>query len=315
MVCDERRPRCRDCELRGYFCQWGLNVSFHPSRTKTLSSDDREALSAIEKDRTSSDLAEGNQPRPGFSEASFRDDTPSIISDYHILTDVSSPDILASSNRQSAETTPQNANWKPQPGLGATQHTPNPPNGLGFMLNDSPSPTDEHVSTCHNDGMATSLQLNDLHENPEAREETVPQPNDHSRSCEVPSRLSIYDLPFSLGHAISWDDVPLPQPLCPITKVEGARLISLYLRETGEWCETTDSDKHFTIQSIHEMMESDCFVAAAMALASRQRDAVQRDHRPVTLELYQAVPVFYELEIGMVLAMELLNHASGPLPE
>lgn len=155
------------------------------------------------------------------------------------------------------------------------------------MLNDSPSPTDEHVSPFHNDGMATSLQLNDLHENPEAREETVPQPNDHSRSCEVPSRLGIYDLPFSLGHAISWDDVPLPQPLCPITKVEGARLISLYLRETGEWCETTDSDKHFTIQSIHEMMESDCFVAAAMALASRQRDAVQRDHRPVTLELYQ----------------------------
>ncbi|RAK97986.1 uncharacterized protein BO80DRAFT_495962 [Aspergillus ibericus CBS 121593] len=68
---------------------------------------------------------------------------------------------------------------------------------------------------------------------------------------------------------------------------EKARLIGWYLRETGIWCETTDSERHFTVRSIHEMMKSTAFVAAAMSLASRQLDHVERQQRPVTLELYQ----------------------------
>lgn len=34
-------------------------------------------------------------------------------------------------------------------------------------------------------------------------------------------------------------------------------------------------------------MKSEPYVAAAMALASRQRDAIRREHSPLTLELYQ----------------------------
>ncbi|KAK4861889.1 hypothetical protein LT330_003924 [Penicillium expansum] len=44
---------------------------------------------------------------------------------------------------------------------------------------------------------------------------------------------------------------------------------------------------HFTVKSIHEMMKSSSFVAAALALASRQLDYVHMRQRPVTLELYQ----------------------------
>ncbi|KAL4793912.1 hypothetical protein BDV19DRAFT_399728 [Aspergillus venezuelensis] len=72
-----------------------------------------------------------------------------------------------------------------------------------------------------------------------------------------------------------------------VSNSERLRFISLYIQNTGTWCETTDSDKHFTVQSIHEMIESPAFTAAAMALASRQIDYVDCRERPLTLELYQ----------------------------
>ncbi|RAK77244.1 uncharacterized protein BO72DRAFT_468545 [Aspergillus fijiensis CBS 313.89] len=93
--------------------------------------------------------------------------------------------------------------------------------------------------------------------------------------------------PFSLGKACSGDISILPQPPSPVSESEKLRLISFYLRGTGTWCETTDSDRHFTVFSIHEMMKSSAFVAAAMSLASRHLDHLQRRHRSVTLELYQ----------------------------
>lgn len=73
----------------------------------------------------------------------------------------------------------------------------------------------------------------------------------------------------------------------PVSNAEKLRLISAYMQETGTWCETTDSDMHFTVRSIHDMMESPSFVGAAMALASRQLDYVEGCERQVTLELYQ----------------------------
>uniref|UniRef100_A0A8H7K7F1 Transcription factor domain-containing protein n=1 Tax=Bionectria ochroleuca TaxID=29856 RepID=A0A8H7K7F1_BIOOC len=64
--------------------------------------------------------------------------------------------------------------------------------------------------------------------------------------------------------------------------------MSAYIQETATtWCETTDSDMHFSVRSVHDMMGSKPFVAAAMSLASRQRDAVQGRRRHLTLELYQ----------------------------
>ncbi|CAH0043171.1 unnamed protein product, partial [Clonostachys rhizophaga] len=93
--------------------------------------------------------------------------------------------------------------------------------------------------------------------------------------------------PFFLGHAISRGASPDPEPRFPVSQMVKADLMSAYIQETATWCETTDSDMHFSVRSVHDMMNSKPFVAAAMSLASRQRDAVQGRHRQLTLELYQ----------------------------
>lgn len=93
--------------------------------------------------------------------------------------------------------------------------------------------------------------------------------------------------PFSLGQAVSLNASPLPELDLPVSTAEQAQLISAYLRGTGTWCETTDSEMHFTVSSVHEMMEDKAFAAAAMALASRQLDALSHCQRQVTLGLYQ----------------------------
>ncbi|KAK1854127.1 alkaline phosphatase family protein [Colletotrichum chrysophilum] len=96
-----------------------------------------------------------------------------------------------------------------------------------------------------------------------------------------------YTAPFSLGQAIFSDAAPLPDLDLPVSKTEQAHLMTAYLRETGTWCETTDSEKHFTVKSIHSMMESRAFVAAAQALSSRQVDTLRGRQRQTALELYQ----------------------------
>ncbi|KAK6212686.1 hypothetical protein LQW54_004953 [Pestalotiopsis sp. IQ-011] len=52
----------------------------------------------------------------------------------------------------------------------------------------------------------------------------------------------------------------------PIGETDKAQLITSYLQETGTWCETTDSDRHFTVRSVHELLRSPVFSAAALAL-------------------------------------------------
>ncbi|RSL68680.1 hypothetical protein CEP54_002713 [Fusarium duplospermum] len=80
---------------------------------------------------------------------------------------------------------------------------------------------------------------------------------------------------------------PEPEPLFPVSQRMKADLISNYIRETATWCETTDSDMHFSARSVHRMMKSTPFVAAAMSLASRQLDTLRGRPRQITLELYQ----------------------------
>lgn len=94
-------------------------------------------------------------------------------------------------------------------------------------------------------------------------------------------------LPFSLGQGVSLNSPPSPEPELPVGKAEQGLLVSAYLRETGTWCETTDSARHFTIASVHAMMESPAFCFAAMALASKQLDSVRGRPRQATLLLYQ----------------------------
>ena len=93
--------------------------------------------------------------------------------------------------------------------------------------------------------------------------------------------------PFSLGQAISRGVSPISEPPLPISHKTQVHLMTAFIRETARWCETTDTAMHFSTTSIHELMESKPFVAAAMALASRQLDTVQNKPRHMTLELYQ----------------------------
>lgn len=93
--------------------------------------------------------------------------------------------------------------------------------------------------------------------------------------------------PFSLGQAVSQNASPLPDPPPSVSDALRARLISYYLRETGTWCNTTDSEMHFTVKGIHQMMKSLAFSSAAMALASRQLDNAKGGSSQLTLNLYQ----------------------------
>jgi hypothetical protein len=109
----------------------------------------------------------------------------------------------------------------------------------------------------------------------------------YATAADGPSSIPSCFLPFSLGEAVSYNASPLLDVPFPLPESEQSMLIATYLKETGTWCETTDSAKHFTVSSIHEMMESRSFATAAMALASRQLDTLRSQQSQVTLELYQ----------------------------
>ncbi|KAJ5770926.1 uncharacterized protein N7511_002977 [Penicillium nucicola] len=109
----------------------------------------------------------------------------------------------------------------------------------------------------------------------------------HSASLPTATDTQTHLYPFLLGQTRSKDATPQPVPQLPVTDGEKLHLISAFIRETGTWCETTDSKMHFTVKSIHEMMKSSSFVAAALSLASRQLDSVHMRQDRVTLELYQ----------------------------
>ncbi|KAK2775674.1 alkaline phosphatase family protein [Colletotrichum kahawae] len=109
----------------------------------------------------------------------------------------------------------------------------------------------------------------------------------HQAPALHPKTVLSFTAPFSLGQAIFSDAAPLPDLDLPVSKTEQAHLMMAYLRDTGTWCETTDSEKHFTVKSIHSMMESRAFVAAALALSSRQVDTLRGRQRQTALELYQ----------------------------
>lgn len=110
--------------------------------------------------------------------------------------------------------------------------------------------------------------------------------NSHLSGSELAS-TNTYILPFSLGEAVQRNVSPHSELPLPATEAEKAYLLSWFLRESGTWCETTDSEMHFTVKSIHAMMKSMAFQAAAMSLSSRQRDAVEKQGRQITLEMYQ----------------------------
>ncbi|GKZ60764.1 hypothetical protein AnigIFM63309_008415 [Aspergillus niger] len=280
-MCDERRPQCQRCQARGYICQWGLKASFHPSRSLRLSTPERAALLEIEKGRKgpATDLQSDNQKSSLEPSAPIIiDDTAEVIRYYREPSDGFSP---YSSDPLRDESPLPNETYPGVPRTEDAQLTLNIASYDPVRANANARRSLVNEVTIESLlSPAQSGSLSDIGENRLRQDDPV-------QVRQLVDSPSSYALPFSLGLAASRNASWLPEPSMPITSEESAHLFSLYLYETGTWCETTDSERHFTLSSVHQMLASKSFLASAIALASRQRDAVQDQQRSLTLELYQ----------------------------
>ncbi|KAH7123061.1 putative Zn(II)2Cys6 transcription factor [Dactylonectria macrodidyma] len=256
--CDETRPRCQNCDACGDECRWGIKVSFHPSRALHLSSEDSTLLLAIENERTA------NEPNVASVTVGCRiiDDTETIRQYYR------------DSSPHSPSPPPESEEELPF----VDDNTP-----ADYASHAAPIPTPRSVNLAHV-VFAEGFQFLDASPNyQEPSPCTIIGSQQTYTEHNSPSNLP----PFSLGQGISRNASPLPELVLPISKSEQAYIMAAYLRETGTWCETTDSEMHFTVKSIHPMMKSNAFAAAALALSSRQLDTLKGHPQKKTLELYQ----------------------------
>ncbi|KAB8279286.1 hypothetical protein BDV30DRAFT_222444 [Aspergillus minisclerotigenes] len=272
--CDGARPQCRNCQARGTTCRWGLKASFHRSRNLSLSHKDVATLCAIERRRDS-------LPSQARAVPTIIDESESIIRDYHFPHDTYTSDSVLD---QSHEADRSGVDEEENEGVF---------HGDQSVVDDATALTALERSGCGSKGSSSALDTSHLHSQESSTSRTSGTNDGLSTGHSSISHLiatheaGTYIPPFSLGLAVSRDESPLPEPFLPVTCTEKARLISSFMQETGTWCETTDSNMHFTMRSLHSMMKSTAFVAAAMSLASRQLDHVEKVQRPVTLELYQ----------------------------
>lgn len=250
---DGRRPRCRGCEVRGLTCLWGLKASFHSSRNISLSDHQAAVLREIEQRR---------RRRPSWTwHRHFIDETKDVVDEYLGIRD--------------------------------------PPDELVFTEEEHSHPRSSELPRSSLPLDAAELSIADIFTHLQASDFSVGiGERDHQLSSSTEPRVSTISeiadsarqahlYPSLIDQAPSNDITPQQAPQLPVTGREKIRLLSAYVRGTGTWCETTDSEMHFTVKSIHKMMESPPFVAAALSLASRQLDYLQGQHRPMTLELYQ----------------------------
>ncbi|KAE8383152.1 hypothetical protein BDV26DRAFT_252211 [Aspergillus bertholletiae] len=302
--CDGARPKCGSCQARGTACRWGLKASFHRSRNLSLSHGEVAALRAIERRR---------EPLPSQARTAptIIDESESISRDYRVISDTYAAQGEPHAEHGSAGGHGENedvlSGAKPSV-RDSTALTTVEGSGRGSGNSSTvldaaylhSQPSTSHTSSATDRLTTGNLSIGHLLCQPNTQIAQSLQPvyleyafsplsdGYHYRSRGVATdETGAYAPPFSLGLAVSQDEHPSPEPLLPITCTEKARLISLFMQETGTWCETTDSDMHFTMRSLHPMMKSTAFMAAAMSLASRQLDHVEKVQRPVTLELYQ----------------------------
>ncbi|KAH7390019.1 hypothetical protein BKA66DRAFT_489547 [Pyrenochaeta sp. MPI-SDFR-AT-0127] len=246
--CDGAQPQCWNCRTRGDECRWGPKALFHPSRTLQLSSEESAALLAIEEERS----IPGAQPS-----TIIVNDTAQVVREYlgdHSLHCPTSAPTLDTANKTRVAA----ARTEGDLDTNIVVHT---------------------LTTAQSHVLADIIGPFQSSSPASSRLRWSNEDNTSSVGTFVP--------PFSLGQAVSRHASPQPELGLPVCEGEQIQLVSAYLRETGTWCETTDSDMNFTISSIHEMMENKAFAAAAMALASRQLDALQNCPRQKTLGLYQ----------------------------
>ncbi|KAB8257805.1 hypothetical protein BDV32DRAFT_126730 [Aspergillus pseudonomiae] len=303
--CDGARPQCRNCQTRGTTCRWGLKASFHHSRNLSLSQSEVSSLCAIERRRES-------LPSQAQAVPTIIDESELIARDYHFLGDTYTSDSILDQSHEADRSGVDedetedvfNADKSVIADATALKRAGCGSKGRSSALDTSYLHSQES-STPRSPGTNDWLSTGDL-----SISNLLCQPNTqiaqslqamlleyafsplsdvyHYRPHGIATHeAGAYIPPFSLGLAVSRDESPLHEPLLPVTGTEKARLISSFMQETGTWCETTDSNMHFTMRSLHSMMKSTAFVAAAMSLASRQLDYVEKVQRPVTLELYQ----------------------------
>ncbi|RAH47725.1 Zn(II)2Cys6 transcription factor [Aspergillus brunneoviolaceus CBS 621.78] len=279
--CDGAHPRCQNCTLQGRRCQWGLKASFHHSRNLTLSRSDV------------ADLAKALDHGPGSLPSLGRrlkviDETEATIRDYRFLQNTSPPPRSPAPSHDPGLREVEGA----RPLQCSTVRAFEELQGSHTLGGNQHGTEDDSVG----ENLVARPSFQDLDQtdsypatppSPVSNSKTPSTGNVHGPIAIGEPNAGTHVAPFSLGKACSGDISILPQPPSPVSESEKLRLISFYLRGTGTWCETTDSDRHFTVFSIHEMMKSSAFVAAAMSLASRHLDHLQRRHRSITLELYQ----------------------------
>ena len=128
---------------------------------------------------------------------------------------------------------------------------------------------------------AATAQSQGLEDTGRLLQSTFPSLSGHASSVSTSASSFILDRSVS---CIAPSEI---EAELPVSKAEQARLVRVYLQETGTWCEATDSGRHFTGSYVHKLMENKPFAAAAMALASRQLDALRHSQRQSTLSLYQ----------------------------
>ncbi|KAL2816078.1 fungal-specific transcription factor domain-containing protein [Aspergillus granulosus] len=299
---DGARPQCRNCQAKGSTCQWGLKASFHPSRSYSLSASDSAALAAIE------------QQRKRFSYANSRfgtiiDQTSKVIRYYDLIddTDPSFLDSEASDHENDTGNFPQ---LSPVVEAVGDMGPPASPPSAWTPVAPAHSPDMLDNATCQNypslniipQPLSGEISIGDLLFRPRigsveltrrlSSDGWAPSPVSelhHASPFVSPTRLDRNAAPLPTSpHQLIPAGVLQPTEIpLPVSVAEKARLLCAYLQETGPWCETTDSEMHFTVKSIHSMMKSPAFTGAVMALASRQLDHARDQPRPVTLELYQ----------------------------
>ncbi|KAF4970017.1 hypothetical protein FSARC_2834 [Fusarium sarcochroum] len=264
-------------------------VSFHPSRTLQLSSEDTAILSRLDKQR---EKIQADRSDVGRQRASHLVLYLEIIDDtQEIVRSFCKEDDELSLAEQSDDDTPDHPSQEDRDECDS------------IIISGDVIPYETSFRSAR-----AGVQTNDVRPHSITSEAAAtgsqnqafdpfiilpPPPNLSPPHIPTPPLISdfwITDLPvapFSLGQAISRGASPEPEPRFPVSQTIKIDLMSAYIKETATWCETTDSDMHFSARSVHDMMNSKPFVAAAMSLASRQRDAVQGCRRHLTLELYQ----------------------------
>ncbi|KAM0554932.1 hypothetical protein ACHAPJ_006668 [Fusarium lateritium] len=283
--CDGHRPVCRECKTRSVECTWGLKVSFHASRTLQLSSEHTALLSRLDKQREKRQADGPDAGRQGEAPLVIINDTQDIVRSF--CKDDDDLSLIEQSDDNASEH-PSQGNRDECDSIIISDDVI--PYGTSFRSDRAGIQT-EHISpgSLHSDVAASGGQDRSFN----SFNILLPPPDlspPHIATPPLVPDFWITDLPvapFSLGQAISRGASPEPEPRFPVSQAIKIDLMSAYIKETATWCETTDTDMHFSTRSLNDMMNSKPFVAAAMSLASRQRDAVQGCRRHLTLELYQ----------------------------